>query len=86
MMQGRRHTWLDVELEISGPDAAGFFSCNVSGEDITEGLIDFTPSRSYSRERAVAYALQNLAERLIARSRLPKVQEKIGPTELGPLP
>jgi hypothetical protein len=78
--------WLDVELEISGPDKDGFFTCNVAWLLMLEDApVDYTPFKSYSYDRAVAYALRALADRLIWRSYNHGKPElmKIGPTELG---
>lgn len=75
---------LDVELEVSGPDDKGFFTANMAWEDLTDAPVDHTPEQSYNRERAMAYALRRLADRLEWRSRNPGKAElvKLGPTEL----
>ncbi len=74
----------DIQVHVTGPDYDGFYNASMDWEDITEFPVDHTPSKSRNRERAIAFALQNFANRLIERSRLPpkKWEPGIGPTEL----
>lgn len=69
IQQRSRPLITDLELEVSGPDAHGFFTCNIAWEDVGDYPSDPIAFTSYNRERAQAYALQYLADKLITESR-----------------
>ena len=79
----------DIRVRVEEPTRDNpFWTASVAWEDVVEGRpVDQQKFTSYSEERAVAYALRHLADRLEWISRNPFKAELpgIGPTELGPL-
>lgn len=63
-----------VHVDIAGPNASGFHTAIVVTVDDVDRLVSKEdvsqpPSLSYNRERAIAYALRDLADRLEKSSR-----------------
>lgn len=79
----------DIRIRVEAPiSPGGFYTATVVWEDVVEGRpVDQTKFTSYSEERAIAYALRALADRLEWISRNPFKAELpgIGPTELPEL-
>lgn len=53
-----------LSIVITGPDEKGFFSCVLANQQKT-----FAPSQSYDPDRALAYALREMADQLEKSSR-----------------